>query len=377
MAINKKILSFVKAGSVSVIFAILNSAINEEILYAIVKAVKNKDNQDNSSCLNSHVSFAISFVSTLFLCGAFYLVYKIIINKNSETLTVTPKPSLAVPPPSPKSIYIKISSKLRNPLQEILFAMQKLSIDSAPTELNLESAKFTVTHAVEQLEILANELLELSKEEADVQLTRFLSGSGYVGVIGKKLHILVVDDSAANRAFLQSILVKLEHTVVTANNGQEAVDLVNSSAIKIFDIIFMDINMPVMDGLEATRCIRAKFSNNILPIIACTSNGSDEDLRNFDAVKINGHVLKPINLFKINTVLQNIFIKNTPQPSSSSDHGLIHRQSILHQYTNLIQESNSSTMHASHSSEIDVDKETPSLNTPTHKTILPRCLRNP
>ncbi len=372
MALNRKILSFIKIGSIGVIFAILNSAINEEILYAIVKSAENKDNQDGSNCLNSHVSFVISFVSTLFLCGAFYLVYKIIVNQDSETLTVVPEPSLAVPL-SPKSIYIKISSKLRNPLQEILFAMQKLSIDSAPTGLDLESAKFTVTNAVEQLEILANELLELSKEEADAQLTRFLSGSGYVGVIGKKLHILVVDDSAVNRAFLQSILVKLEHTVVTANSGQEAVDLVNSSVVKIFDIIFMDINMPVMDGLEATRCIRAKFSNNILPIIACTSNGSDEDLRNFDAVKINGHILKPINLVKINTILQNIFIKNTLQPSSSSDHGLImHRQSILHQYTNLIQESNSSTMHASHSSEIDVDKETPPLNTPTHKTILPR-----
>ncbi len=367
MICNKKFLSFVKTGSVGIVFSILNATINEGIIYSIAP----KENQNNDCSFSTHVNLAINFVSTVFLCGAFYAVYKIIIEKYTETLVVAPDPTLH-PPASPKSMYIKISSKLRNPLQEILFGMQKLSINSTPNESELESVKFTVISAVEQLEILANELLELSREEADTQLTRFLSGSGYIGVIGKKLHILVVDDSATNRVFLQSILVKLEHTVVTANNGQEAVDLVENPTAKQFDVIFMDINMPVMDGLEATRCIRAKFSDNILPIIACTSNGSDEDIRNFDAVKMNGHILKPINLLKVNTILQNIFIRNTTQASSSTDHGLIHRQSILHQYTNLIQESNSSTMHASHSSEIDICKETPSLNTPTHQPILSR-----
>jgi len=373
MVLNKKLLSFLKQGSLLGLFSGINAGITEVIEYIVEDQIKNNKKNEKYR-LATEILFIINFISILSISTLFYVAYKIIINKHSKTLTVAPEPSSALPlPPSPKSIYIKISSKLRNPLQEILFAVQKLSIDSVPTELELGSVKYTVTNAVEQLEILANELLELSREEADTQFTRFLSGSGYVGVIGKKLHILVVDDSAANRAFLQSILVKLEHSVVTANNGQEAVDLVNSTAVKNFDVIFMDINMPVMDGLEATRCIRAKFSNNILPIIACTSNGSDEDLRNFDAVKMNGHILKPINLLKINTILQNIFIKNTPQPSSSRDHGLIHRPNILHQYTNLIQKSNSSIMmHASDSSEIDVDRAMPSLNTPTHQTILPR-----
>ena len=79
---NKKFLSFLKIGSIGVVFAILNSTINEEILYAIIKSTEKKDNQRDSNCLNSHVSFAISFVSTLFLCSAFYLVYKIISTVN-------------------------------------------------------------------------------------------------------------------------------------------------------------------------------------------------------------------------------------------------------------------------------------------------------
>ena len=362
MVWNKK---FVKTGIGCGLFALVNAAINEEILYIIAKEVATKYNKDNDNyCLSSHIRFAISFVSTLFICGAFYLAYRIIIGKSTNKLNVVPSPL----PVSSKSIYANISDNLRNPLQEILFATQKLSIDSTPTALELESAKISITNAVEQLETLANEVLELSKDLSAVPRTRFLSGSGYIGATSKKLHVLVVDDSATNRAFLQSILAKLGHTVVTANNGQEAVDLVGNSTVKIFDVIFMDINMPVMDGLEATRCIRATFNNNILPIIACTSNGSDEDLRSFDTVKMNGHILKPINLLKINTILQNIFVNNSLQ-SSSSNHDLVRRQSILQQYNRLIEENSSSTMQvqASRSSEIDMDKEVSTLNTPTNQ----------
>ena len=192
MVLNKKLLSFLKQGSLLGLFSGINAGITEVIEYIVEDQIKNNKKNEKYR-LATEILFIINFISILSISTLFYVAYKIIINKHSETLTVVPEPSSALPlPPSPKSIYIKISSKLRNPLQEILFAVQKLSIDSVPTELELGSVKYTVTNAVEQLEILANELLELSREEADTQFTRFLSGSGYVGVIGKKLHILVV-----------------------------------------------------------------------------------------------------------------------------------------------------------------------------------------
>ena len=111
--------------------------------------------------------------------------------------------------------------------------------------------------------------------------------------------ILVVEDNPVNQKLIVIFLQKAGFNVTVAGNGQEAVDIVSSG--KVFDIIFMDIHMPVMDGVSSTKAIRAMGIS--VPIIALTANVIKEDMDNFIASGMNGHIAKPINFDKLNEVL--------------------------------------------------------------------------
>ena len=86
----------------------------------------------------------------------------------------------------------------------------------------------------------------------------------------RSLNVLLVDDSHVNRMLLKALLEKRQHGVTLATNGKEAVDAVRA---KNFDVVLMDVEMPTMDGLEATRQIRALESSagGHLPIIGVTT----------------------------------------------------------------------------------------------------------
>ena len=111
--------------------------------------------------------------------------------------------------------------------------------------------------------------------------------------------ILVVEDNPVNQKLIVIFLQKAGFNVTVAGNGKEAVDIVSSG--KVFDIIFMDIHMPVMDGVTATKEIRAMGITT--PIIALTANVIKEDMDNFIASGMNSHIAKPINFDKLNEVL--------------------------------------------------------------------------
>ena len=111
--------------------------------------------------------------------------------------------------------------------------------------------------------------------------------------------ILVVEDNPVNQKLIVIFLQKAGFNVTVAGNGKEAVDIVSSG--KVFDIIFMDIHMPVMDGVTATKEIRAMGTTT--PIIALTANVIKEDMDNFIASGMNSHIAKPINFDKLNEVL--------------------------------------------------------------------------
>ncbi len=100
--------------------------------------------------------------------------------------------------------------------------------------------------------------------------------------------ILVAEDTESNFLLL-SIILRKEYTVVRAYNGQEAVEL---CAAEHPDMILMDIKMPVMDGLEATRLIREKDEN--IPIIALTANAYDSDRDKAFQAGCNDYMAKPI-----------------------------------------------------------------------------------
>lgn len=105
-------------------------------------------------------------------------------------------------------------------------------------------------------------------------------------------HVLVVEDNAINQQLAQELLQQAGLKVTLANNGKEAVDLVTRVH---FDAVLMDIQMPVMDGFEATRLIRAMPEHEHLPIIAMTANAMAGDRERCLGAGMNDHVAKPID----------------------------------------------------------------------------------
>ena len=120
---------------------------------------------------------------------------------------------------------------------------------------------------------------------------------------GKK--VLLVEDNELNREIATEILKSLGMKVDYAADGMEAVEIMSSEAGNQYDMIFMDIQMPKMDGYTATREIRtlndSKKAN--IPIIAMTANAFDEDRKKAIKAGMNGHIAKPID---VNVILQNL-----------------------------------------------------------------------
>jgi len=111
----------------------------------------------------------------------------------------------------------------------------------------------------------------------------------------KGLKVLIVEDNAVNQKLMQIVLDKLGCKTDSAVNGQEAVEKVRTIQ---YDLVFMDIQMPVMSGYEATKIIRDKIGNTV-PIIALTATIADEDKKNCLACGMNDYITKPVELYKL------------------------------------------------------------------------------
>ncbi len=121
----------------------------------------------------------------------------------------------------------------------------------------------------------------------------------------QNMSILLVEDNILNQRLMTINLSSLGHKVTVANNGLEGVELFKKNP---FDLILMDIMMPVMDGIEATKVIREieKRENKYTPIIAFTANTLNND---YHTCKSNGmdHLLeKPFSVSKFTQILEEL-----------------------------------------------------------------------
>ncbi|MDQ7086115.1 MAG: response regulator [Sulfurovum sp.] len=108
-------------------------------------------------------------------------------------------------------------------------------------------------------------------------------------------HLLIVEDNIINQKVLMSILGKSGMILHIANNGKEAVDFIRSSNMPI-EFIFMDINMPIMDGYSATNLIRSDQRFNHVPIVALTALVSDHEIEKMFDMGVNAYLPKPIRV---------------------------------------------------------------------------------
>ena len=123
---------------------------------------------------------------------------------------------------------------------------------------------------------------------------------------GKKL--LVVEDNELNLEIASTLLKEAGFAVDTAENGKIAVEKVEAASADRYDLILMDIQMPEMDGYEATRRIRAlpDTKKAALPIVAMTANAFEDDRKNALRAGMNGHIAKPLDIQKLFQVLSEL-----------------------------------------------------------------------
>ncbi|MDD3404276.1 MAG: response regulator [Hespellia sp.] len=117
----------------------------------------------------------------------------------------------------------------------------------------------------------------------------------------KGKRILLVEDHPLNTHIAKALLEKKQMSVSHAENGQRAVEMFEASPVGNFDVILMDIRMPIMSGLDATREIRALARKDArkVPIIAMTANAYDEDVKKSRKAGMNEHLSKPIDPEKL------------------------------------------------------------------------------
>ncbi|MCR5613020.1 response regulator [Treponema sp.] len=113
--------------------------------------------------------------------------------------------------------------------------------------------------------------------------------------------VLLVEDNELNREIASRILQDIGFKVESAVNGREAVDNLMRKGSNYYDLVFMDIMMPVLDGYSATKEIRSLKDKNLakIPIIAMTANAFDEDVKKCIEVGMNAHIKKPISVEEI------------------------------------------------------------------------------
>ncbi|MCI7302605.1 MAG: response regulator [Clostridia bacterium] len=143
-------------------------------------------------------------------------------------------------------------------------------------------------------------VLKETKEPVDQSRSKLRKGIH----TGKRL--LLVEDNDLNREIAVEILQRTGALVDIARNGQEAVDMFQAALEDTYSLIFMDIQMPVMGGIEATRIIRnlKRADAKKVPIIAMTANVFTEDIAESKAAGMNEHLAKPLDLEQIYQIME-------------------------------------------------------------------------
>ena len=147
-----------------------------------------------------------------------------------------------------------------------------------------------------------------------------------VAALRRGARILLVEDNLLNQELVLFALRKRELEVEVAAHGQEAVEMCRTRS---YDLILVDIQMPQMDGLEATRHIRALPGGDAVPIVAVTASALIEDHRRCEEAGMNGHLAKPIRPARLYTELARFIPGGASEPEEATSHALVRPSSSV------------------------------------------------
>jgi TMAO reductase system sensor TorS len=149
-----------------------------------------------------------------------------------------------------------------------------------------------------------------------------VNGSAPLVTSGRPLRILLVEDNLVNQKVAVAMLKKRGHHVTTASDGHEGL---NAASREDFDVVLMDVQMPVMDGWEATAAIRAREqeSGTHVPIIAMTAHALQEDIDRCRVMGMDGYVSKPFQMETLLEELRRVQKKLVAKDSAVRKNGVI------------------------------------------------------
>ena len=220
----------------------------------------------------------------------------------------------------------KTVAKLENTNSKIISTSNLFEVEDEFPNANIADAKISKPLTVWQITNVLNQLLLSIHDTSKItkngivnagnmlvhrnsfQNTRNISLNTFVKFQNKK--ILLVEDNAINQKVFLGILGKSNMQISIANHGKEALKMLAQDSN--YDIIFMDINMPVMDGYTASIKIRENSHYDNIPIIALSALTSSDEIAKMFTSGMNGYMAKPLQKEKLYTVFS-IFIENIQQ----------------------------------------------------------------
>jgi CheY-like chemotaxis protein len=222
----------------------------------------------------------------------------------------------------------KTVAKLENTNSKIISTSNLFEIEDKFPNASMADAKISkpltrwqITNVLNKLLLSVHDTSKITKDgfvnagnmlvhRNSFQNTRNINLTNFIKFQNKR--ILLVEDNTINQKVFVGILGKSKMQITIANHGKEALKILAKD--KNFDIVFMDINMPVMDGYTASIKIREESKYNNIPIIALSALTSSDEIAKMFSSGMNGYMAKPLEKEKLYSVLS-IFIENIQQVS--------------------------------------------------------------
>lgn len=140
----------------------------------------------------------------------------------------------------------------------------------------------------------------LYKTQNATIITRNQLSTSEMSAEAAEINILLAEDNQINQKLIALLFKRLEYSVTIVSDGREAVE---EARMNSYDLIFMDVHMPEMDGMEATRTLREEMGDNCPPIIALTASAMSQDRERIMAAGMDDFISKPIDLSKLNEAI--------------------------------------------------------------------------